>query len=584
MNLFRHFAREVIRAVETVAASGALPDGMDLKNVGVEPPRDPSHGDLATNAAMVLSKQARMKPREIAEAIAPEIGRIEHVNGVEIAGPGFINIRLEESFLHEHLKLILREGPAYGSSDTGQGQPVNVEYVSANPTGPMHVGHARGAVFGDALAGLLAKVGWDVTREYYINDAGEQVKVLARSVHHRYREALGEDVGPLAEGLYPGDYLIPVAEALVERDGDKWRDQPEETWLEEFRVITVDRMMDMIKDDLSALGVNHDVFISEKALHDAGGVDAVVEELEGRDLVYTGVLEPPKGKKPEDWESRPQLLFRATEWGDDTDRPLKKSDGSWTYFAADIANHLGKYKRGFNNMIDVFGADHGGYVKRMVSATRAVSNDNGGLAIKLCAMVKLVENGVEVKMSKRSGNFVTLRELVERVGKDVVRFILLTRKNEAEMDFDFKKVTEQSKDNPVFYVQYAHARCRSAFRRAPEEVSGLDVSADALQKADLSLLAHPAEQQLLREVAAWPRVVEQAADAYEPHRLAFFLYDLAASFHGLYTLGNKDSGLRFIQADDAELTLARLAMVDAVRTVIRSGLDVLGVEPVEEMR
>ena len=584
MNLFRHFAREVFRAVETVAASGALPDGMDLKNVGVEPPRDPSHGDLATNAAMVLSKQARMKPRDIAEAIAPEIGKVAHVSGVEIAGPGFINIRLENSFWHEHLKLILREGPAYGNSDTGQGQPVNVEYVSANPTGPMHVGHARGAVFGDALAGLLAKVGWDVTREYYINDAGSQVKVLARSVHHRYREALGEDVGPLAEGLYPGDYLIPVAEALAERDGDKWRDQPEEAWLEEFRAFTIDRMMDMIRDDLSALGVNHDVFISEKALHDAGGVDAVVEELESRDLVYTGVLEPPKGKKPEDWESRPQLLFRATEWGDDTDRPLKKSDGSWTYFAADIANHLGKYKRGFNNMIDVFGADHGGYVKRMVSATRAVSDDNGGLAIKLCAMVKLVENGVEVKMSKRSGNFVTLRELVERVGKDVVRFILLTRKNEAEMDFDFKKVTEQSKDNPVFYVQYAHARCRSAFRRAPEEVSGLDVSADALQNADLGLLTHPAEQQLLREVATWPRVVEQAADAYEPHRLAFFLYDLAASFHGLYTLGNKDSGLRFIQADDAELTLARLAMVDAVRTVIHSGLDVLGVEPVEEMR
>ncbi len=582
MNLFRHF-NDLVR--EAAANLDGAPSDVNVAPITVEPPRDPSHGDLATNAAMVLAKPLKRKPRDIAEMLVPAIRQLDGVSSVEIAGPGFINIRLGDGFWQARLTEILRSGTAYGDSDLGRGAPVNVEYVSANPTGPMHVGHARGAVFGDALASLLQKAGWDVTREYYINDAGAQVDVLARSLHHRYREALGQDPGPMAEGLYPGDYLVEPARELAERDQDRWLDAPEAEWLPVLREFATDRMMALIRADLHALGVDHEVFTSERKLHADGRVEEAVNDLEARGLVYTGVLEPPKGKLPEDWEPRPQLLFRATDWGDDVDRPLKKSDGSWTYFAADIAYHFDKYKRGFPDMIDIFGADHGGYVKRMVSATRAITGARtGGLTIKLCQMVQLLDDGQPVKMSKRAGTFVTLRDVVDRVGRDVVRFMLLTRKNEAPIDFDFAKVTEQSRDNPVFYVQYAHARCCSIFRNAEKDVPGLDTSSEAVRAADMGLLKHPEELALIRLMTAWPRLVEQAAEASEPHRLAFYLYDLASAFHGFWTRGRDAEDLRFIHPDNPELTMARLALVDGVRTVIRSGLQVLGVTPVEEMR
>lgn len=581
MNLFQHFQDEI---AAIVASTEELPDDLNLSNLTVEPPRDASHGDMATNAAMVLAKPARMKPRDIADLIAPGIGQLEGVESVEIAGPGFINIRLDAGFWAHRLREILIQGRNYGDSRLGKRRPVNVEYVSANPTGPLHVGHARGAVFGDALASLMSKAGYDVTREYYINDAGNQIDALARSVYYRYREALGVDVGPMPEGLYPGDYLIEPARTLAERDQDRWLDAPEEEWLPELRLFSVDQMMALIRDDLAAMGIHQEVFTSERTLHLDGRIQDVVSELEERDQVYTGVLEPPKGKKPDDWEPRPQLLFRATAWGDDVDRPLRKSNGDWTYFAADIAYHLDKYKRGFNQMIDVFGADHGGYVKRMVSATRAVSNDEADLTIRLCQMVNLFDGGEPVKMSKRAGTFVTLRDLVDRVGKDVVRFMLLTRKNEAQLDFDFAKVLEQSRDNPVFYVQYAHARCCSVFRNVERDMPKLDVSREALQAAELSRLSHPEELALIRLMASWPRQVEQAAEAAEPHRLSFYLYELASAFHAFWTRGRDAEELRFIHPDDPELTHARLALVDGVRAVIRSGLDVLGVTPVEEMR
>ena len=582
MNLFRHF-NDLVR--EAAASLDGAPSDINVGPITVEPPRDPSHGDLATNAAMVLAKPLRRKPRDIADMLVPVIQEMDGVASVEVAGPGFINIRLGDAFWQARLTEILRRGTAYGDSEMGNGDRVNVEYVSANPTGPMHVGHARGAVFGDALASLLEKAGWDVTREYYINDAGSQVDVLARSLHYRYRVALGQDPGPMADGLYPGDYLIEPARELAERDQDRWLDAEEQEWLLPFREFATERMMALIRADLHALGVDHEVFTSERKLHANGRIEEAVSDLEARGMVYTGVLEPPKGKLPEDWEPRPQLLFRATEWGDDVDRPLKKSDGSWTYFAADIAYHFDKYKRGFPQMIDVLGADHGGYVKRMVSATRAITGaETGGLTIKLCQMVQLLDDGQPVKMSKRADTFVTLRDVVDRVGRDVVRFMLLTRKNEAPIDFDFAKVTEQSRDNPVFYVQYAHARCCSIFRNAEKDVPGLDTSSEAVRAADLSLLKHPEEIALIRLMTAWPRLIEQAAEASEPHRLAFYLYDMASAFHGFWTRGRDAEDLRFIHPDNPELTMARLALVDGVRTIIRSGLQVLGVTPVEEMR
>jgi arginyl-tRNA synthetase len=579
MNLFKYFREEI------VAALGRLPEtrGLDTAKVTAEPPREEAHGDVATNAAMVLSKAAGRKPRDIADALAAELRRHADVTAVEVAGPGFINIRLAEGFWAARLAEVLAAGAAYGDGER-KGRRINVEYVSANPTGPMHIGHARGAVVGDALASLLAKAGFDVTREYYINDAGAQVDVLARSVHIRYREALGEPVGEIPEGLYPGDYLKPAGEALARLHGPRFRDAPEAEWLAPFRQYAVDAMMGMIREDLAALGVRHDVFTSERGLVEAGKVDAALKFLEDRDQVYTGVLEPPKGKTPDDWEPRPQVLFRATSFGDDVDRPLKKSDGSFTYFASDIAYHQDKYSRGFPDMIDVWGADHGGYVKRMQAAVKAISEGGGALDVKLCQMVNLLKGGQPYKMSKRAGTFVTLRDLVEAVGRNVVRFIMLTRKNDAQLDFDLDKVLEQSRDNPVFYVQYAHARCHSVLRHAAEMWPEVDITGAGLSIGPLARLTDPAELGLIRLLAGWPRLVDSAAEAHEPHRVAFYLYDVAAGFHGLWNKGKDEARLRFLIEGDRDLSLARLGLVRAVASVIASGLDIFGVEPVEEMR
>ncbi len=584
MNLFKYFRDEIVTIVGRLAAAGTLPAGLDTGRVTAEPPREAEHGDVATNAAMVLAKAAGMKPRDLAEVLAAELRAHPAVTAVDIAGPGFINLRLAESFWFDRLAEVLRAGIAYGESDLGGGRRVNVEYVSANPTGPMHIGHARGAVFGDALAALLEKAGFAVTREYYINDAGGQVDVLARSVFLRYREALGETVGAIPEGLYPGDYLVPVGRALADRDGASWRDRPESQWLPAFRAFAVEAMLAMIRDDLAVLGVKHAVFTSERALVEGGKVDSALAFLDQRGLIYQGVLEPPKGKLPDDWEPRPQTLFRATRFGDDVDRPLKKSDGAWTYFASDIAYHLDKFRRGFPVMIDVWGADHGGYVKRMQAAVKAVTEGAGDLDVKLCQMVNLLKGGQPFRMSKRAGTFVTLRDLVEAVGKDVVRFIMLTRKNDAHLDFDLDKVLEQSRDNPVFYVQYAHARAHSVLRHAASMWPGLDLSGGALATAALARLTDPAELALIKALAGWPRLVESAAEAHEPHRVAFALYDLAAGFHGLWNKGKDEARLRFLMEDDRELSLARLGLVRAVASVVASGLTVFGVEPVEEMR
>ena len=555
-----------------------------MGRVNVEPPRDRSHGDMATNAAMVLAKPAGRKPRDIADALAARLAARAEIEQAAVAGPGFINMRLDPALWRGALTRILMEGPTYGSSQLGAGTAMNVEYVSTNPTGPLTVGHARGAVVGDALAGLLAKVGYAVTREYYINDAGAQVDTLARSAFLRYREALGEAIGEIPEGHYPGAYLKDVGAALVARDGDKWRDQPEETWLAPVRCFAIDSMMDLIRDDLAALGVVQEVFTSERALVEAGRVDDVLRTLEDKGLVYTGVLDPPKGKKPEDWEPRPQTLFRATDFGDDVDRPLMKSDGSWTYFANDMANHLDKFHRGFARMIDVWGADHSGYVKRMQSAVQALTGGEGDLNVRICQLVTLLRGGEPVKMSKRSGTFVTLRDVIDEVGKDVVRFIMLTRKNDATLEFDLEKVLEQSRDNPVFYVQYAHARCHSVLRHAQEAFPAISREPGDLAAGPLERLSDPSELDIIRRLAEWPRVLEAAAEAYEPHRIAFYLGDLAAAFHGLWTKGREDTSLRFLQEDDPDVTAARLALLQAVAFVIASGLGIFGVEPVEEMR
>ncbi|MFV1852490.1 MAG: arginine--tRNA ligase [Thalassospira sp.] len=583
MNVFSLLKSDIENQILALEKDGVLPEGSDTARITVEPPRDASHGDAATNAAMLLSKAAGMKPRDLAEKLAEKLRLIDHIETVEIAGPGFINLRMADQFWLSQITKVLEVGTAYGQSDLGKGEKINVEYVSANPTGPMHVGHCRGAVVGDVLANLLAKAGYAVTKEYYTNDAGAQVDVLARSLHMRYREALGEDIGEIPQGLYPGDYLVEPGKKLAERDGNKWQSAAEEEWLEEFRAFAIVEMMALIKEDLRLLGVSHDVFTSEDGLVKAGKVQEAFEHLEKKGDIYVGVLEPPKGKKPDDWEPRPQTLFRATDFGDDVDRPLKKSDGSWTYFASDIAYHYDKYERGFNLMIDIFGADHGGYVKRMKAATKAITGGEGDLDVKLCQLVSLFDNGEPVKMSKRAGTFVTLRDVVERVGKDVVRFIMLTRKNDAALEFDFAKVTEQSKDNPVFYVQYAHARVNSVFRQAAEAFPGQDFSKATLAGADLSQLGTEEEKLLVRRMAEWPRIVEQAATAHEPHRIAFFLTEIAAEFHALWNKGRDNTALRFIVADDLAATLARLAMIRAVATVIASGLEVLGVKPVEEM-
>ncbi len=585
MNLFLEYRTRLVGALEGLSRDGVLPADLDTTRVSVEPPREATHGDLATNAAMVLAKAARMKPRDIAEHLVERLRQDPTIEAAEIAGPGFINLRLAAACWRDVLSAVLDAGEDFGSSDFGAGRKINVEYVSANPTGPLHIGHARGTVFGDALAALLEKAGYDVCREYYVNDAGAQVDALGRSAHLRYREAFGEEIGEIPEGLYPGEYMIPVGRALMERDGDRWLGVPEADWLPEFRQFAVAAMMDLVRDDLAVLGVRQDVFTSELGLVEAGRVEAALKSLEDRDLIYTGVLEPPKGKKPDDWEPRPQTLFKATEFGDDVDRPLRKSDGGWTYFASDIAYHHDKFERGFTELIDVWGADHGGYVKRMRAATDAITEGKAALDIKICQIVRLLEQGEPVKMSKRAGNFVTLRDLVDEVGASVVRFIMLTRKNDAPLDFDLTVVREQSRDNPVFYVQYAHARCCSVARMALEALPDLDLSDAALRGADLESLRDESEINLLRAMANWPRIVEGAAESHEPHRIAYYLLDLAAAFHALWTKGSReDPSLRFVREDDPALTLARLALARGLRTVIASGLHIFGVEAVEEMR
>lgn len=580
MNLFSDLRACVVDALEQMIRAGELPPGLDFANVTVEPPRDPAHGDMATNAAMVLAKPAGMKPRDIAERLAARLTDAR-ITSAEVAGPGFLNLRLAPDVWRDVIGRAIRAGADYGRSDIGAGRKINVEFVSANPTGPMHVGHVRGAVFGDALANLLAYSGHDVTREYYINDGGAQVDVLARSAYERYREANG--LSPeIREGLYPGDYLIPVGEALKAKYGDSLLDKPEADWLAEIRDFATEAMMAMIRDDLAALGVRMDVYSSEKALYGTGKIEAAIQRLNDAGLIYRGVLEPPKGKLPDDWEEREQLLFRSTSHGDDVDRPIQKSDGSWTYFAPDIAYHWDKIERGFDALIDVFGADHGGYVKRMQAAVKALSGGRVPLDVKLIQLVKLFKNGEPFKMSKRAGTFVTLRDVVEQAGADVTRFVMLTRKNDAPLDFDFAKVLEQSKDNPVWYVQYASARVHSVLRRATE--AGIDVSDDSLLAADLSALAHPAELDLARKVAEWPRLVEHAARSHEPHRIAFYLYDLASDLHSLWNRGNEEAALRFHQEGDADTTRAKIALVRAVGVVISSGFGILGVTPAEEMR
>ncbi|MCA0850781.1 arginine--tRNA ligase [Salipiger thiooxidans] len=580
MNLFTDIRALVLQAIEALQAEGILPEGLNTAPVTVEPPRDPLHGDMATNAAMVLAKPAKARPRDIAEALAAKIGADDRIVAAEVAGPGFLNLRLAPSVWQALPGAVLAKGTDFGRSDMGQGARINVEYVSANPTGPLHVGHTRGAVFGDALASLLDFAGYDVTREYYINDGGAQVDVLARSVYLRYLEALGHEV-EFAEGTYPGDYLIPVGETLAKRVGEQYVDQPEEVWLEEIRNFATDEMMKLIREDLKLLGVEMDHFFSEKSLYGTGKIEAAIESLDAKGLIYRGVLEPPKGKTPEDWEPREQTLFKSTEHGDDVDRPIKKSDGAWTYFAPDIAYHYDKVSRGFDQLIDVFGADHGGYVKRMKAAVSALSDGKTPLDIKLIQLVKLFKNGEPFKMSKRAGTFVTLRDVVEEVGPDVTRFVMLTRKNDASLDFDFAKAVEQSKENPVFYVQYAHARICSVMRKAVEQ--GIDVSDAALARADLAALDHEAELGLMKKVAEWPRLVEIAAKGHEPHKVAIWLNELASELHGLWNRGHDEPGLRFLQ-DDAETSQRKIALARSVAVVISAGLGILGVTPAEEMR
>jgi arginyl-tRNA synthetase len=584
MNIYKYFGTVVQSTLDDLIAAGALPAGIDTTRAAVEAPREASHGDLATNAAMVLAKPAGLKPRDLAELLVARLIRHPEIAVAEIAGPGFINLKLVDAFWPERLKDILAAGQAYGKSDEGKGRRINVEYVSANPTGPLTAGHARGAVVGDAIANLLAATGHDVCREYYINDAGAQVDVLARSAHLRYREALGETIAEIPAGFYPGEYLKRVGESFAVEQGDRWRDLPEEEWLAPMRAFAIDAMMAMIRDDLAALGVHMDRFSSERAFVSDGAVTRALDALDRRGLLYTGVLEAPKGKQLDDWEPREQLLFRSTQFGDDVDRPIKKGDGSFTYFANDIAYHFDKFSRGFPALIDVVGADHGGWVKRITAAVTALTDGEAALDIKLCQLVNLLQDGQPVKMSKRSGTFVTLRDIIDEVGRDVVRFIMLTRRNDQTLDFDFAKVMELSKENPVFYVQYAHARCRSVLRHAAELYPAEEISAESLTAADLGRLDSSEELDLIKRMAAWPAVLAGAAESHEPHRIAFYLYDLAASFHQLWTRGKDNATLRFLIENDRSLTIARIALVESVTIVIAAGLRVIGVEPAEELR
>ncbi len=580
MNIFADFQNHVLTAIAQLAAEGVLPQNLDLSKIAAEPPRDASHGDIATNAAMVLAKPAGLNPRVLAEKLIQKLATADDVKSLAIAGPGFINASLKDEVWPRVLQAVLREKEKWGHSNFGRSAKVNVEYVSANPTGPLHVGHCRGAVFGDALASLLEATGFAVTREYYINDAGSQVDTLARSTHLRYLEALGETIGEIPEGLYPGDYLKPVGAALAGEHGRKYVGVAETEWLAIFRDKAIAMMMDLIREDLAALNIQHEVFFSERSAHDSGAVKIAIGRLEAEGHIFKGKLDKPKGEVPEDWEDREQTLFRATTFGDDVDRPLMKSDGSYTYFASDVAYSNDKISRGFEELVYVLGADHGGYVKRLEALGAALrGNAKVKVVVRLCQLVKLFRHGEPVRMSKRAGEFVTLREVVDEVGSDVVRFMMLMRKNEAPLDFDFAKVTEQSKDNPVFYVQYAHARICSVLRKGAEQGIVLGTA----ELPNFALLTDDLEIGLTRKIAAFPRFLEAAAAAHEPHRISFYIHELASEFHALWNKGKEAPQLRFIVEGNAELTLTRLAFLSAIRYCLANGLEILGLTPAENM-
>ena len=581
MNLFANVHGLVLEALASLQSTRALPEGLDFKNVTVEAPRDSSHGDMSTNAAMILAKQAKMRPREIADLLLKKLESNTQIEHIEVAGPGFLNLTLSKNIWLKAIPQIVKLNKEFGRSSIGKEKRVNVEFVSANPTGPIHVGHTRGAVFGDALANLLGFAGYNVTREYYINDGGAQIDILARSVYLRYLEANGIAV-EFIEGTYPGEHLIPVGESLKEGFGDLFVEADEAEWLPKFRAHAVRSMMELIESDLLSLGIKMDVFYSEKSLYGTGRIETALEELSAKGLIYEGYLDPPKGKLPEDWEPRKQTLFRSSEYGDDVDRPIKKSDGQWTYFAPDIAYHYDKISRKFDHLINIFGADHGGYVKRMKAAVRALSNDDITLDIKLTQLVRLYKNGEPFKMSKRAGNFISLRDLVEQVGSDVTRFVMLTRKNDAPLDFDFDKVLEQSRDNPVFYVQYAYARINSVLKKA--RVANINVCDSSLISADMQGVEHESEVYIIKKVCEWPRLVELAAKHNEPHRVAFYLYELASEFHAFWSKGKDTPSLRFVHEDNVMRSLSKLAIARSVAIVISNGLGILGVQPMDEMR
>ena len=583
MNIYQDVEHMLMEAFNKVLGPKDI-GKIDQNLINVEPPRDKEHGDVATNVAMVFAKTLSIKPRDLAIKICNELDRNDDVSAVKVAGPGFINIKLVDEVWFKSLHFILKSGKDYGSSALGGGKKINIEYVSANPTGPLHAAHARGAVVGDALARLLMKTGYEVCKEYYINDAGSQVDILGQSTFLRYQEILGDDAIVIPEGHYPGAYLKDIAAEIVKKDGNKWLSKSVEERLDAFRKYSVQMMMEKVKADLNSLGIEMDIFSSEQSLIQSGGVDSVLNILEERELLYEGVLDPPKGKQSENWVSRPQRLFKSTLFGDDVDRAIQKTDGSWTYFASDIAYHYDKYKRGFTEMIDIWGADHGGYVKRMQSAVNAVTFDEAKLDVKICQIVHMLRDGKPVRMSKRSGDFVTIEDVVTAVGKDVIRFIMLTRKNDQVLEFDFDKVVEQSRDNPVFYVQYAHARCCSVLRNADIGNIGGSSEKSNFCSNNLSLLTDENELNVIKILTNWPRIIQGAAKAHEPHRIAFYLSDLAAAFHSLWNKGKEDEKLRFIVQDDKELSFARLSLIKAIAIVIASGLEVIGIEAAEELR
>ena len=583
MNIYQNVEHMLMEALNTVLGPKDIVK-IDQNLINVEPPRDKGHGDVATNVAMIFAKKLSIKPRDLAIKICNELDRNDEVSAIEVAGPGFINIKLVDEVWFKSLHFILKSGKDYGSSTLGTGKKINIEYVSANPTGPLHAAHARGAVVGDALALLLKKTGHEVCKEYYINDAGSQVDILGQSTFLRYKEVLGDDSIVIPDGHYPGAYLKGIALEIVEKDGDKWLSKSVEERLDAFRKYSVQMMMEKVKADLNSLGIEMDIFSSEQSLIQSGGVDGVLKILEERELLYEGVLDPPKGKQSENWISRPQRLFKSTLFGDDVDRAIQKTDGSWTYFASDIAYHYDKYKRGFTEMIDIWGADHGGYVKRMQSAVNAVTFNEAKLDVKICQIVHMLRDGKPVRMSKRSGDFVTIEDVVKAVGKDVIRFIMLTRKNDQVLEFDFDKVVEQSRDNPVFYVQYAHARCCSVLRNADIGNNGGSFEKSNFCNNNLSLLTDENELNVIKILTNWPRIIKGAAKAHEPHRIAFYLSDLAAAFHSLWNKGKEDEKLRFIIEDDKELSSARLSLIKAIAIVIATGLEVIGIEAAEELR